>query len=117
MHYVALSGGLLCLAIWIYLLTAHGGFWVVSRLRAGVQHPLAAIERTIAVVIPARDEADVIGATVESLLRQTRFDSIHIFVVDDHSSDGTAEAATEAARNCGQSESLDVITGSTLPAG
>jgi hopene-associated glycosyltransferase HpnB len=116
MHSFALSGGLLCLAIWIYLLAAHGGFWRVASLRAGVQ-PLAAVEGMIAVVIPARDEADVIGATIESLLRQTRLDSIHIFVVDDHSSDGTAEAATEAARNCGRSASLDVITGSTLPAG
>jgi len=116
MHYFALIGGLLCLAIWIYLLLGHGGFWRVASLRAGVQ-PLAGIERTIAVVIPARDEADVIGPTIQSLLRQTRLDSIHVFVVDDHSSDGTAEVAREAARNCGQSASLDVIMGSTLPAG
>ena len=50
-------------------------------------------------VIPARDEAAVIGETVQSLLGQTCAESIHIFVVDDHSSDGTAEAAREAARS------------------
>jgi hopene-associated glycosyltransferase HpnB len=116
MYYGALISGVVCLAIWIYLLVAHGMFWRVSSLRANVQ--LAnELDGTIAVVIPARDEADVVGATIQSLLRQTRLDSVHIFVVDDHSSDGTAEVAREAARSCGQSASLDVITGSTLPAG
>src|ERR1035438_8154948 len=116
MHPFALIAGLLSLVIWIYLLVGHGGFWRVASLRAEVQ-PLAGVEGTVAVVVPARDEADVIGATIESLLRQTHLNSIHIFVVDDHSSDGTAEVAREAARNCGQSASLDVIEGSTLPAG
>ena len=112
----ALIAGLLCFAIWIYLLTAHGNFWRVAILRLNVQ-PLAAMDGTIAVVIPARDEADVIGITVESLLRQSCAQAIHIFVVDDHSSDGTAEAAREAARNSGRSEALDVIAGSALPPG
>jgi hopene-associated glycosyltransferase HpnB len=116
MHFLALIGGLLCFAIWIYLLTAHGNFWRVASLRANVQ-PVAAMEGTIAAVIPARDEADVIGLTVESLLLQTCGRSIHIFVVDDHSSDGTAEAAREAARKCGRSEALDVTTGSELASG
>ena len=116
MHLFALSAGLLCLAIWVYLLTAHGNFWRVASLRSNVQ-PVAAMEGTIAAVIPARDEAAVIGSTVESLLRQTCTQVIHLFVVDDHSSDGTSEAAREAARNCGRSEALDVITGSSLPPG
>ena len=116
MRYFALIAGLLCLAIWIYLLTAHGNFWRVSSLRWDVT-PLAAMDRTIAVVIPARDEADVIGSTIESLLRQSCAQAIHIFVVDDHSSDGTAKAAREAARKCGRSEALDVATGSELPSG
>ena len=97
MHLFALIAGLLCLSIWIYLLTAHGGFWKVASLQAAVQ-PIATIDGTIAVVIPARDEADVIGSTVESLLSQTCAQSIHIFVVDDQSSDGTAEVARQAAR-------------------
>ena len=116
MHWFVLIAGLLCLAIWIYLLTAHGGFWRVSGVQAAVQ-PMGTIDGTIAVVIPARDEADVIGSTVESLLSQTCAQSIHIFVVDDHSSDGTAEVARQAARKSGCSEVLDVIAGSTLPPG
>ena len=59
----------------------------------------------------------VIGPTIRSLLEQTCVQSIHVFVVDDHSSDGTSEVAREAARSCGRSEMLNVIASSALPAG
>ena len=116
MHSLALISGLLCLAIWIYLLADHGRFWRLETLHAGVQ-PAAMIHGTIAVVIPARDETEVIGQTVYSLLRQTCAQYIQILVVDDHSSDGTGESALQTARNCGRSEALDVVASGTLPAG
>jgi hopene-associated glycosyltransferase HpnB len=116
MLWFGLIGGTLCLAIWIYLLTAHGGFWRVSRLGSLVP-PHDVIAGTIAVVIPARDEAAVIGLTVRSLLTQTCADSIRIIVVDDHSSDGTAEAVLRAARDCHRIDSVTVIAGFDLPAG
>jgi hopene-associated glycosyltransferase HpnB len=115
-HLAALIAGLLSLAIWIYLLTAHGSFWKVASLTAEVR-PLNQIDATIAVIIPARDEADVIGSAVESLLTQTCAQSIHVFVVDDHSSDATADAAHRSATNSGRPDALTVITGSPLPAG
>ena len=115
MHSFALIGGIVSVAIWIYLLTIHGSFWRVSSLQAGVQ-PLGSIDGTVAVVIPARDEAEVIGSTVQSLLEQSCADSIRIFVVDDHSSDGTAEAARQAAHSSGRADALSVIDGSSLPA-
>jgi glycosyltransferase involved in cell wall biosynthesis len=98
------------------MLTAHGGFWKVATLMADVR-PLNQIDGMIAVVIPARDEADIIASTVESLLTQTCAQSIDVFVVDDHSSDGTAEVARDAARRAGRPESLTVIPGSPLPVG
>lgn len=107
---------MLCLCVWAYLLLAHGGFWRVWRLGSPVAS-LAAIEGTVAVVVPARNEADVIGPTIRSLLRQSCSDSIRIVVVDDQSTDGTAEAARQAARDCGFPESLTVVAGETLPAG
>jgi hopene-associated glycosyltransferase HpnB len=116
MHLLSLIGGLLCLAIWIYLLTVHGGFWKVASLKADVQ-PAHQIDGTISVVIPARDEADVVGSTIESLLTQTCAKPIHVFVVDDHSTDGTAEVARDAARRAGRPDALTVISGSPLPAG
>jgi len=115
-HSVAFISGILGVAIWVYLLTAHGGFWRVASLQAKVR-PLNSIEGIVAVVIPARDEAEVIGTTVQSLLKQSCGDAIRIFVVDDHSSDGTADAARQAAESCGRSEALSLIHGIALPAG
>jgi len=112
-HLFALIGGLICLAIWIYLLAAHGGFWRLTIHNAS-QPPLSP-SPTIAAVIPAREEAEVIGSAIQSLLEQTC--PLHIFVVDDHSSDGTAGVAREAARRYGRPVALEVIDGTPLPEG
>src|SRR5271157_446526 len=116
MHLIGLISGILCLVIWIYLLVAHGGFWKAWRLPSPVK-PLDAVDGTIAVVIPARDETEVIGSTIRSLLEQKSVGSIRVFVVDDHSSDGTAEVARQVACEYGRPDSVSVISGSDLPAG
>src|SRR5580658_9690724 len=57
--------GDLTLAIWIYLIAFRGGFWRLERLRAPQSEPPA---RSVVAVIPARDEADMIGGAIASLL-------------------------------------------------
>jgi len=116
MHLTALIAGCVCVFVWIYLILAHGRFWMVQRLGAR-EAPLSAIPGPIAVVIPARNEADVIGDAVRSLLQQSCAGAIHIFLVDDNSSDGTAEAAREAAANSSHPDALTVIRGQSLPDG
>jgi Glycosyl transferase family 2 len=66
----------------------------------------------LAVVIPARDEADRVGATVRAAVGLPGADLV--IVVDDGSSDGTAAAAREAgarvirhARNRGKAAALE----------
>lgn len=113
---VGAISGVVCLAAWLYLLAAHGNFWKVWRLAAEVP-PVDSMSGTIAVVIPARDEAEVVGATVRLLLQQSCAEAIRIYVVDDHSSDGTAEIARQAAQACGRPNSVVVINSSPLPAG
>ena len=54
---------------------------------------------------------------MRSLLRQTCADSPRIFVVDDNSTDGTAEAARQAANELSQAEQLTVLAGRSLPDG
>jgi hopene-associated glycosyltransferase HpnB len=115
MHSFAVIAGAVCIIVWIYLLAARGRFWMVQRLRARVV-PLAE-PGIIAVVIPARNEADVIGKSVTSLLQQTCTESIHIFVVDDNSTDGTDAAAREAATNASRANALTVIAGQPPPGG
>lgn len=112
----AIIAGLLCILIWIYLLAARGGFWRVRTML-----PVITAERaqtaTVAVVVPARNEADVIARSVTSLLTQSYAGSIRIFLVDDASTDDTARIAREAAERAGRSADLIVIEGRPLPAG
>ena len=64
----------------------------------------------VTVVIPARDEAPVIGATLRALAAQGR--NLSVILVDDHSCDGTAQEALRAIP-----EGLLVISGKGLPDG
>jgi hopene-associated glycosyltransferase HpnB len=107
---------LLPVAIWLYLLIGRGGFWRVSRQFAPPVPEITA-PLHVAVVIPARNEADVIGRAVDSLLRQTFSGRLHIFLVDDESSDGTADEAVKAAKLAGCTAMLTVIESAALPSG
>lgn len=67
----------------------------------------------VSVLIPARDEADVIGDTVRAWLEQRDVD-FELLILDDQSSDGTAAEATRAA---GDDPRLRIIPGRPLPPG
>jgi hopene-associated glycosyltransferase HpnB len=69
------------------------------------------------VVIPARDEADSIGTTISSLLRQQLAGTLQIVLVDDGSTDGTAARAAQAAEGAGRASALTVLRGAPLPPG
>jgi hopene-associated glycosyltransferase HpnB len=103
------------LLVWLYLLLGRGGFWRVSTQLAQppVDHDLA---RTIVAVIPARNEAGVVGDAVRSLLQQDFGGSMHVIVVDDGSTDDTEGAAYRAAAGVGAMAQLTVIHGAPLPA-
>jgi hopene-associated glycosyltransferase HpnB len=108
------------LVIWLYLLIGRGGFWLArERDDAGDFGPRGSASTAPAVVavIPARDEADCIGDTVASLLQQDYRGDFRIIVVDDQSTDGTAEVAQAAAAEFGTAGRLTVLSGHTLPAG
>ncbi len=101
-----------CVA-WLVFLFFRGGFWRGDqRLTAGA----AEMDRWPAVVavIPARDEAETIGATVASLLEQDYPGGLDVVVVDDGSSDGTTAAALAAGAG---SDRLAVIGGEPPQAG
>ena len=91
--------GFVCLAVWIYLVCGRGGYWRGAITDANV--PAVDVVRwpAVAAVIPARNESEFIGASVQSLLRQNYPGSLDIFVVDDESNDGTAAVAMRAAGN------------------
>ncbi len=107
------------LAIWLYLVALRGGFWRADRR---LDEDLAAPPAWPAVValVPARDEAEVVGRSVAALLAQDYPGRFRIVLVDDHSRDGTAEAARHAAGAAGAAgaaERLSVVAARPLPAG
>ena len=84
--------GFLPLAIWLYLLLFHNGFWL---LRERDTAPVAAPASwpPVVAVVPARNEADVIQRSIGSLLAQDYPGAFHIVLVDDQSDDQTGELA------------------------
>lgn len=99
---------------WAWLLALRGRFWRVDPLPNA---PEPARWPEVVAVIPARDEATCIGETVRSLLAQDYPGPLSIVVTDDHSQDGTAEAARAAAAEAGAADRLTVISAPPLPEG
>jgi hopene-associated glycosyltransferase HpnB len=104
------------LAIWLYFLLFRGGFWREFRRRAPSPAASPYAPRIVAVV-PARDEADVVGHAIVSLAAQRAPGYFHIILVDDHSSDGTAAVAQDAAAAAAARELLTVVSAAPLPPG
>lgn len=94
-------------AAWIYLLFGRGGFWRVRTVR--LPKPPAA-GKSVAVVIPARNEESVIGRAIASVLAQDYDGPLHVYLTDDHSTDGTVAAA-------GSDDRLTVVESGPLPEG
>ena len=97
------------LAIWLYLAALRGGFWRADR-RLERDLPAPAAWPAVVALVPARNEAEVIGRSIPALLAQDYPGPLHVVLADDHSSDGTAEAAVRAPR-------LSVAAARPLPAG
>jgi hopene-associated glycosyltransferase HpnB len=101
---------LLSLLVWVYLFFAHGQFWRSQPELA----PAAATQLPhlpeVDIIVPARDEAETIAPVIASLLKQDYPGLFRVVLVDDDSTDGTAELA-------GTSPRLQVIRGQRKPEG
>jgi hopene-associated glycosyltransferase HpnB len=88
------------LAGWMWLLLGQGLFWRTDQRLPPRTEP--ASWPSVAVVVPARDEAAVLPMSLPSLLVQDYPGEAEIFLVDDGSTDGTGRlAGALAARACG----------------
>lgn len=108
--------GLAALAIWLYLLSARGGFWLARDRDDRENLPGPARWPSVVAVVPARNEADVIGQSVGSLVNQDYPGAFRIVLVDDGSDDGTAAVAQQASASDG-GKRLDIVRGAALPTG
>jgi hopene-associated glycosyltransferase HpnB len=114
MSVLVTSVALLTSVTWSYLTLARGSFWRkkdAGRAASDRAEPLGGV----VAVVPARNEAELIGPVVTSLLNQTV--AMPVVLVDDESTDGTANVARDAAEIAGKADALIVIESKALPAG
>lgn len=104
------------LAVWLYLLFARGFFWRVDLAKTDAA-ATGAKPALVAAIVPARNEAAVVGRSVSSLLNQQNDQNVWVFLIDDNSTDKTAEIARNTAALIGKADRLTVIAGKPLPAG
>ena len=97
-------------AIWLTILLLPWRPWSTNEV-LDVSSPLPEVNLgDITVLIPARNEAETIKATLPALTAQGR--GLNIILIDDQSSDGTGQVARKAV-----DENLLIIKGKSLPSG
>ena len=116
MGVIVLGLMLLSLTIWLGLLCFWGQFWRTDQQLEVTETQLQSLPMVCAVV-PARNEAQLLPTTLRSLLLQDYPGSLKVFLVDDRSTDGTANFAEGVAHALGKLEQLHIISGVSLPPG
>ena len=101
----------LVLAIWLGMLFGRDGFWL-ARERDDTSFPAPAVWPKVVAIVPARDEAEVIARAIGSIASQDYPGEFRIILVDDGSSDGTADRARETG-----AANLAILSGAPLPRG
>ena len=104
------------LLIWLYLMLFRNRFWHSDQVINSDQVNIFKWPSVVC-VIPARDEAESIGRAVRSLLDQAYAGPLSIVVVDDNSTDGTADAARAVLRDKEESERVVLVDGAPLEDG
>ena len=103
--------------VWVGLLAFWGGFWLADQRldvpNASPPEPWPAV----AVIIPARNEAELIGRVVRSHLTQSYLGRLSVILVDDQSTDKTAQIAAQVAAEINQTNRLTILLGKPLPPG
>ncbi|MEP3525238.1 MAG: glycosyltransferase [Hyphomicrobiales bacterium] len=97
--------------IWIYLIVFNGWFWLANQVLGAAASRKKAKWPAVVAVIPARNEAESIGAVTKSHLATKYRGDFSLIVVDDQSNDGTGDIV----RGLGQNSKRDVHVVSNKP--
>lgn len=100
---------------WAWLLWGQGNFWHIILPLPPQSKP--AYWPSVAIIVPARNEAAMLPDTLPGLLTQDYPGPWRIVLVDDHSTDNTAQIAEDIAAKTGQSAWLQVVQPPPLPEG
>jgi len=104
--------GAASLAGWLGVLAHPARPWDLRPRGDGAESPEPASWPEVCVLVPARNEAAVLPETLPALLDQDYPGAWRVIVVDDRSTDGTADVARRH-----RSERLTVVEGGALPDG
>ncbi len=106
----------LSLTIWVILLGFWGQFWRCDQQLTRQETDLPMFP-AICAVVPARNEADLLPVTLRSLLNQDYPGHLSVILVDDSSTDGTANVARDVAQELDKTQQLHVLSGQPLAPG
>jgi hopene-associated glycosyltransferase HpnB len=98
---------------WVVLVVARGRFWTTAVRLPAAPEPDGWPD--VAVLVPARDEADLLPRTLASLLAQRYPGRLRVVLADDGSTDGTGDVARGLA--AGSPVPLEVVAVPPRPAG
>jgi len=101
------------LLAWFYLALFHGRFWRVPEL--DTMPPAPPAWPGVTAIVPARDEEEVLGTALGSLLAQNYPGEFAVILVNDQSEDGTETVAHELATD--SPVDLIVLDGQPRPDG
>ncbi|QDH17802.1 glycosyltransferase [Swingsia samuiensis] len=97
---------------WVYLIFFRGFFWQKGPILERKKPPKCIPD--VAIVVPARDEAESIFESISSLLKQHYDGKLSVILVDDQSTDGTADIARTIDD---PHQRLTIITSQDRPSG
>jgi hopene-associated glycosyltransferase HpnB len=112
---VAAACALASLLAWLCLGLGRSGLWREAPHLGPAERSAAQPWPTVVAVVPARNEAEFVTATLRSLLAQDYSGTFAIVLVDDHSDDGTRQLAQRIA--VGTTRPLEIVGAPPLPAG
>jgi hopene-associated glycosyltransferase HpnB len=106
----------LSLLIWAVLTFFRGAFWRLSAFEDDIaRHDSLQTWPRVAAIVPARNEADYIAPTLESLIAQDYPGEFQIIIVDDHSEDATVALVQCAAQTGGAADRVLILQAAPLP--
>jgi hopene-associated glycosyltransferase HpnB len=102
---------------WIYLLAFRGQFWRCDQRLAVSNKASLPQWPSICAIVPARNEAAMLTQSLPGLLNQNYPGQFRVLLVDDQSTDGTAEVARQTAHRCQNEIPFKIVTTDPLPQG
>lgn len=115
---VCLVVGGVALVAWLAILLEPARAWDLRPIGEDEPAPPEpAAWPAVAVLVPARNEVDVLPLALPWLLAQDYPGDWRVVLVDDRSTDGTGELARRLAAEADARVRLDVVQGAALPAG